>query len=250
MRNVFCAFYKETQSWIIATICSISILYYLREISAILHTKMAEAFIFATAIIILIVSIINCIAALFRLVWEQWFSLSKPADLFKATSDIKLNPSRIKSILLLLGGLVFVSMATHMILHPTKPSHFLYGWLGIIFFGVGIVAAALQLVPEASFLNVNHEGIQIRSLWHITSFNWSDIEKFGVAAYSTYYNGIHQKYSKVGIKFSPTCNHKQKRQWGSKELVGYEFTLPDNYGMRSEDLAELLNYKRDQYTRP
>lgn len=255
MRNIIVAFYKETYSWLIAAISSISILFYSKEISTLLHLERAKGFIFVPALILLIVCIVNCIAAFFRLLWEKWLSLSNPADLYKTSSEIKLKPSRVQSILMLFVGLMFLSLATYMILNPSKPSHLLSGWFGVIFSGAIIVwAVVLLLVPRASFLKINPEGIQICSLWRTTTISWYDIEEFGVAAFSTYYRGIHQKYSNVGIKFSQICNHKVNRQWEwgrkfSKELVGYEFTLPDNYGMRSEDLAELLNYKRKQYTR-
>ena len=71
-----------------------------------------------------------------------------------------------------------------------------------------------------------------------------------MAQFTVYHSGIPQKHRMVGMRFSPSCEghrkHPRLRRF-NEALLGYEAALPDNYGMKHQDLAQLLNRKKAEY---
>ena len=119
-------------------------------------------------------------------------------------------------------------------------------WLGVLFFGAGAVVFAVLLLPRSAYLRIGPEGFTICSLFRARSLRWADVDTFQVA---TFHQQIGSR-KMVVFNFSP---HYQGSRRGHKLAVaisGYAGGLPDTYGMRPEELANLLNEYRRRYTAP
>jgi len=124
------------------------------------------------------------------------------------------------------------------------------GYVTIVFFGLGVVAALIQFVPGSSFLRVNPDGITVRAVWRTKFYRWSDIEKFGVAEMDLSYSRGPQRKRMVGFNFSssaPSVAKAQATRRMNRAMCGFEGVLPDNYGWDYAELAEHLNQLRGQY---
>jgi hypothetical protein len=167
--------------------------------------------------------------------------------------EIILRPSRVEYSIKLLGTLLFLYFSTFILRHPSKHTDILIAYLCAGFFGYLAILFILQLIPGWSFLRIHSQGIQLRSRWRTLNLSWSNIEEFGVYAYTTYIYGIIPRDHKaVGLRLSPTYEHEIKHQWIQKldkRLFGYDMFLDDSYGMKKEKLVKFLNDMRSHYTK-
>jgi PH (Pleckstrin Homology) domain-containing protein len=163
------------------------------------------------------------------------------------THDEILRPRKGKWALVLLGSAAFVATGFWMV--TDSPSERFWGYAGIIFFGLCLVIALIQFIPGSSFLRLTADGITVRAMWRTTFYRWSDIARFGAAEFTTF--GARQRF--VGLDFSATYPHRDRAQTVKKinrALIGFEGTLPDNYGWDYAELAAHLNRLREQYVTP
>lgn len=139
-----------------------------------------------------------------------------------------LRPNRIKTILFLLLSIGFVSLTP-----ITMEKNVAMSWGGAIFFGLGVIVFTVQLFPNASYLRLNEEGFEVRSMYRSHFTKWSDIEAFGCG-----YMG-----NRKAVMFDYSEQHtKQKVGKKIASIVsGAEGGLPDTYNMKAEKLAELMN---------
>jgi len=161
--------------------------------------------------------------------------------------EIILKPSKAKWSGGLLLGLMGVVGGALVVSHPLKESYFWIACLCIVFFGFLVIGSIMQLFLGHYFLRIGAQGIQYRSLRGTHFFNWFDIDEFGVCKFRTYLSGIQHQRKTVGFKMSKKIKHG----WFgglTKRIYGYDMFLPDNYGMKYEELAKLLNDKKRQYT--
>jgi hypothetical protein len=162
-----------------------------------------------------------------------------------------LYPKKAKAFWLFICCLTFVIIGFWMFHSSSKPVDKLLSVVGIAFFGLGAVVALIVLfVPNSSYLQIDPQGIQIRSLWRTHTYLWSDIEIFAVSEFYFNVRGIQQGHQMVCFSFSQSFHGKDKaklvKSW-NKKLTGYDAGLPDNYGWSYERLAGHLNRKRIQY---
>jgi hypothetical protein len=165
--------------------------------------------------------------------------------------DITLTPSRSKHLLFLMVSAVFTAIGVMVLSRGRSDSFDVWmAWLCIVFFGLCGLVFLVQFFPGSSFLRIRREGFEFRALWRGATFRWSDVEEFGVAEFTVYHSGIPQKHRMVGFRLSPSYPRRDKlprlRRLNEK-LMGYEAALPDNYGMKHEELAALLNRKKAEY---
>ncbi len=113
------------------------------------------------------------------------------------------------------------------------------GWYVTAVFGVGVLVFLAMLLPGASFLRLDSKGFVMRSLYRETRYAWADVAGFGVAI-----AGVRRM---VGFNFSPGYERSGKGRRLSKALSGWEAALPDNYGLRLERLAALMNEYHRRY---
>lgn len=239
--------FKDVWPSFLAALWATATLYYLRDICLFFKIQKIEAFIFAFSVIILVTSSIQCFVSLFQSVWERFYPLlSKTTCILCNSDEIILTSSRIKFFIFLLISLVFVAGSIEMIHNPSKASHVWTGWFGVLIFGIGAIIFTLYLIPGASYLKINPNGLQVCNLWKKTTYDWSDIKEFYVEKYTSSYRGVSQKWKFVSFKTSSSVNNKNRNHWTNlfPHNVGF---LPDNYGIQHEHLAELLNEKKKKY---
>jgi hypothetical protein len=117
------------------------------------------------------------------------------------------------------------------------------GWFGLVFFGLGSLVFAVQFMPSASYLSLTAEGFVVSALfrkWPL--IRWEDVSAFRVAAAPP-----------TGIKMVVFDWHRGTKPLLRKinrALVGAGEGLPDTYGLKPGDLAELLNRWREEATEP
>lgn len=107
------------------------------------------------------------------------------------------------------------------------------GWFVAIVFGLGSLVFALQLLPDSSYLLLGPDGFTVRTLYRTQKYRWAQVEHFGV----TRIGGNKT----VGFDFSSKYGKYHVGRQVAAGISGYEGSLPDNYGMKPERLAELLN---------
>ena len=156
--------------------------------------------------------------------------------------ELTLTPSRRKQVLLLVVAALFVAIGVMMLAERrVSAADTGLAYAGIGFFAVCGLAFAVHLIPGSSYLKIRREGFEFRAFWRGAVLRWSDVEEFGVARFTA--------HRMVGFRFSPS--YDRRRLAGLRrlnaELLGYEAALPDNYGMKHEELAALLNRKKAEY---
>ena len=162
-----------------------------------------------------------------------------------SSNDEILRPRKGTWALALLISAAFVSIGLLMLRDPAPSTERLLCYGGIVFFGLCAAVALIQFIPGSSFLRISSDGITVRSMWRTTFYRWSDIERFGVAEFST-----GQRHRLVGLDFSASYPHRDRAQTVkriNRTLTGFEGALPDNYGRDHAELAAHLNQLREQY---
>ena len=118
------------------------------------------------------------------------------------------------------------------------------GWFSLVFFGLGAVLSVIQLIPGTSRVVVTSQGIYVKSILRSYQYDLREIERFGVAEWTQWHGPFRQRHRYVGILFVEGSKHlSQPRLWRSwtRAFWGYHASLPDNYGYKHAELAELLN---------
>jgi hypothetical protein len=147
-------------------------------------------------------------------------------------------PKKSKILLLLLMSMGFVAGGTWMI-HEGDG----WGWAPAAIFAVCIFVFVIQLLPGSAFLTVDDLGIEFCALFRKQRYGWSDISEFGT--YTIRNHGMAAgKF--VGINFSPTYQGASRGRAMAKAMTGFEGALPDTYGYKAEELAELLAFHHAQ----
>jgi hypothetical protein len=142
-----------------------------------------------------------------------------------------------KTIAYLAVSLVFVGGGWLMI----HKGEIITGWLDGGFFGLCAAILTVQLFPQMRpTLLIDEHGIEFGNLAKKSRINWNVISEFGVAVVRNHHGTVVQKM--VGINFSTEYHQAAKGRAVSKFLTGYEGALPDTYGFKADELAELLTW--------
>lgn len=131
-----------------------------------------------------------------------------------------------------------------MVNEPNDTSHVGMGWFCLVFFGLVAVVAVVQLIPGSSRVVVTSKGLYQTAMYRRHFIAWADIERFGVAEWTQWHGPFRQRHRLVGILFvngSKRLSRHVRMQAFSTALVGYHAALPDNYGLKDQELADLLN---------
>ena len=164
-------------------------------------------------------------------------------------SEQVLRPRKRKWALVLLICAAFTAGGFWMLTDEDASDRF-GGYFCLTFFGLGTVASLTQFVPGSSFLRLAPDGFTVRSTWRTRFYRWSDIERFGVAEFSTVHGFARQRHRMIGYDFSasyPDQDKMVKLRNLNRNWTGFEAALPDNYGWSYEALAEHLNMLRARY---
>lgn len=144
-----------------------------------------------------------------------------------------------KIVLLLLASVACVATGISMIRHGEQ----VIGWIGTLFFSLGIPATAYMLFPGVGDLKIDKHGIQMRSLFRPVNLTWDDVVQFYVGHIRTGYSSMKV----IGIEYSDTYqNHRIGRQL-SNALTGMQDGLPNTFNLPLEEVCELLNQAKKDW---
>jgi hypothetical protein len=146
---------------------------------------------------------------------------------------ITLHASKAKMLGLVAISAVFVVIGIYM--SPKEP---VMGLLCAGFFGLCGIVGVLGLIPGGSYLLIERDGFTTSSLFRKHSYQWRDVGAFGVQRIS--------RNKMVCWNFAPSYSGPKRGASISKTLTGIEAALPDTYGKKAEDLAELMNELRQR----
>jgi hypothetical protein len=144
-----------------------------------------------------------------------------------------LHASKVKMLGLVAISAVFVVIGIYM--SPKEP---VMGLLCAGFFGLCGIVGVLGLIPGGSYLLIERDGFTMSSLFRKHSYRWREVGPFGVKRIS--------RNKMVCWNFAPNYSGPKRGASVSKTLTGIEAALPDTYGKKAEDLAELMNELRQR----
>ena len=150
---------------------------------------------------------------------------------------VTFRSSRKKMALLLLISSIFVVGGVWLL--PREP---LIAVACIVFFGLGVVVAAINFHPRSSYLTLTKEGLLFASLFRKHFVAWSSVQTFEPVSINL--------NKMVGWNYTPEFRESARLRRISTALAGVEAGLPDTYGMSAADLAGLLNELRMTYGKP
>lgn len=144
-----------------------------------------------------------------------------------------LYPGKLKWGLVSLIGLSFALGGVFMI----RDGQGGMAWFVTIFFGLTAVVGLLQLFGKGSSLTLTREGFQIRNMGRdMKLVRWQECSGFGVASVGAakmiVYDHLHDRDKALGQV--------------NQSLVGGSSALPDTYGMKPQELADLMNAYREK----
>ena len=98
---------------------------------------------------------------------------------------------------------------------------------------------ALQFHPKAAYLHLAPDAFTFCSLFRAHAVRWEHVREFAVI-----YVGPNRM---VAWNFRPDYPATGRARAISKSLSGYEAALPDTYGMKPQELVELMESIRQRY---
>lgn len=149
-----------------------------------------------------------------------------------------VHPRKSKILLLLLMSAGFVVGGMWMLREGDA-----WGWAPAVIFALCVFVFVIQLLPGSAFLTVDDEGIEFCALFRKQRYSWADISEFGT--YTIRNHGMAAARF-VGINFSSTYQRSPRGRAMAKAMTGFEGALPDTYGYKAEELAELLAFHQAQ----
>jgi len=146
-----------------------------------------------------------------------------------------LYPGKFKNIFLLLISIIFTVGGIFMLMDGET-----FGWFVSGFFGICLIVAIIGLLPNANYLKLDKNGFEMCTLFKKSAYRWEDIQLFRSGK-------VHVK-TMVMFNFSEDFQkHKTMRKVNAK-IAGKEGALPDTYGLKAEELADLMNDYRQKHT--
>lgn len=150
---------------------------------------------------------------------------------------IVLTGNKKQAVLLLLASLALVAVSVVSVLNGK-----MFGWAGIVFFGLGIPFAIYMLTPNAIRMQIDKNGIEMKTLFKPMKLAWSDVNGFYVAQART---GL-SRTKMIGIEFSESYKNIRAARVSSA-LIGAEGGLPNQFNRSPEEICELLNEAKQRW---
>lgn len=113
------------------------------------------------------------------------------------------------------------------------------GWLGV---GIAVVACAMYIwvvFSPNSRLYLSADGFRFGTLRRISAYRWSDVARFFPLRI-----GPHDR---VCFTFSTRFEGEEKLRRINQKFGGFDRFLPDDYGMKAGELADLLESWRTKF---
>lgn len=142
-------------------------------------------------------------------------------------SPIILKPGKGKSILLFSISTVFVCLGIS--LWETNRSLAIFT---VVFFGLCILVFIINLIPNASYLKIDNQGIEMKNLFRSTFIPWRGV------------SGFRPKNFFLNTMVVFDLNQNLPETSGMKVKTG---AFPDTYGMSGKKLAAFLNAQKEKF---
>jgi hypothetical protein len=142
-----------------------------------------------------------------------------------------LRPSPWKWLMVTLGGLGFVIGEVFVMSHDASGASWT-DWATIVFFGLVAIVGLINLIPGASYLRLDAQGFEMRSLYRGHTTAWSDVTGVGIMQVGT--------RKLVGWNFIAGYERQSRLRKINTSIAGFEAALPDTYGMSAQALADLM----------
>ena len=136
-------------------------------------------------------------------------------------------------------GILLLSLAFCVVAVLMLRDGRLAGWFCLALFGLGALVAAVAVLPGANYLRLDEDGFTFSSLFRVHRVGWAQVSHFGVAQVGP--NRL------VGWHYRPGCEPPGRGVRLSLALGGCQAALPENYGLRAEELAQRLERLRQEY---
>lgn len=147
---------------------------------------------------------------------------------------MRFKPSKIKWVLVILGSSVFVVIGIWLI--GREP---MAGWIGTLFFGACLAAGIVNLLPNASYLELDEDAFTFCSLFRKSSVRWTDVDEFIPISI--------RSFDYVGWNYVTGYSSNEKLRKLSTSMSGVEAALPDTYGMTGTELCTLMHDWREKH---
>jgi hypothetical protein len=154
------------------------------------------------------------------------------------SSEIVLHPDKRRAALYLSASLAFVIIGiTQVAGHKAS----VVGWSCVLFFGICAAVFLAQFFPGASYLRLRSEGFMFCSLFRKSPLIlWRDVSDFRVVRLPP--------SGKPLVVFDWHAAPNRGVRQLNRRLVDATDGLPDSYGLRPDQLAELMNAWRSHAT--
>lgn len=146
---------------------------------------------------------------------------------------MKLMTSKTKMLGLLTGSLAFVAIGIWA--SSREP---LIAWASISFFGLCSLVALAGLLPGSSYLDLQAEGFEMRTLYRKWFVRWVDTEPFVAIRVGS--------KPMVGWSYVSGYVPRTSARRLSLSIAGVEAALPDTYGLKVTELVMLMNTRRTE----
>ena len=156
------------------------------------------------------------------------------------TKSVTFRPKKSSALWLLIGCSLFVAGSVWMA--QTK------GWIGYLcaaFFALGIPVAIVQLLPGSTYLRLSEDGLAFANMFRVTTIPWNIIDQFFVVSLNQTGMTVHKM---VGFNYVQSYDRSRVGRRVSFAIVKCEGALPDTYGKKAEELADLLNTCLQEFT--
>ena len=115
-------------------------------------------------------------------------------------------------------------------------------FLGIAFFGLTFLVGLYTALPGTVQLKIDRSGIEMKTLFKPMKLSWTDVDEF----YIGYTRSGLSRTKMIGIRFSESYKRASTGRKVSAALTGMEGALPDHFNRSAEEICEVLNrYKRE-----
>ncbi len=144
---------------------------------------------------------------------------------------VVLRPSRRKWLLILAGCSIFTAMGIWMVIGGETR-----GWLALIFFGIGAVAACLLLLPGAAGLRLDADGFEVTQYFRRHGTSWQNASNF-VPIKIPPANVLFVGYDDASVADGSVARM-------NRSIAGRDAAIPDTFGLSADDLARLMTQWR------
>lgn len=117
------------------------------------------------------------------------------------------------------------------------------GWVIVVFCGMGLLVSIIMLMPNATGLRADKNGIEVTTLFRTHRIEWSDVERFYVGYIST---GL-SRTKMIAIEYSASYRKQAAGRRVASELTGMEGGLPDSYTLPAEEVCRILNEAKQRW---